>query len=167
MAKKVNFFLNRVFQNKNKTLSTGIVFDGQKFVLDFKAIELPWRDNEPFISCIPAGVYPIEAIRRASNRKYAVWVKDVPQRSEILFHTANFVRTLEGCIAPGTKFEDIDRDGIIDVKNSQYVMNRIEEVFPLHSIGILTITNVFMYYIGKQAYKLEAGHEVRKWRGKP
>ena len=64
------------------------------------SIELPWRDNVRNISCIPEGIYPLS--KRYSNRfGWHIWVKDVPQRSGILFHPANDAqREVRGCIAP-------------------------------------------------------------------
>lgn len=63
-------------------------------------IERPWLDNEKFVSCIPEGKYKVEPF---SGRKYKdVWeIKDVENRTAILFHAANWVRQLHGCIAPG------------------------------------------------------------------
>ena len=50
--------------------------------------ELPWRDNQKSISCIPAGEY---ICRRYSSEKYkdTFEVTDVPGRSYILFHVGN------------------------------------------------------------------------------
>lgn len=66
-------------------------------------IELPWRQNQVGISCIPEGKY---FIRKRFSRKYQ-WhleVVGVPQRTFILFHPANFAeRELRGCIAPVTQ----------------------------------------------------------------
>ena len=63
-------------------------------------IELPWRFNEPQVSCIPEGHYPL--VKR-TNRKHGhhLMVCDVPGRSLILIHPANDARKeLKGCIAP-------------------------------------------------------------------
>lgn len=50
-------------------------------------------------------------------------MQDVPGRSEILIHVANYVNQLMGCIAPGLYHRDIDNDGIIDVTNSGDAMD--------------------------------------------
>lgn len=66
-------------------------------------IELPWRDNQRQISCIPEGRYEI---RKRSTQKWPdhIYVANVPNRSGILFHPANNADTqLQGCIAPVTK----------------------------------------------------------------
>lgn len=65
-----------------------------------KTIELPWLNNARNISCIPEGLYPL-AKRFSKKFNWHILVKDVPGRSEILFHPANDAkRELRGCIAP-------------------------------------------------------------------
>lgn len=64
------------------------------------AIELPWRDNARSISCIPEGSYLLNK-RYSKKFKWHILVKDVPERSAILFHPANHAeKELRGCIAP-------------------------------------------------------------------
>ena len=66
-------------------------------------IELPWRNNEKRVSCIPEGEYFIEK-RYSVKFKWHLHVLDVPERSFILFHSANDAqKELNGCIAPVTK----------------------------------------------------------------
>ena len=123
---------SRIFGNENKTLSQNhLVAENGKHLIDYKGIELPWKENARRISCFPAGIYRAVAVQRYSNKKYALWIQDVPDRSQIMVHSANFVRDLLGCLAPGTQFADIDRDGIIDVKNSAYVMRQLQMHIPL------------------------------------
>lgn len=66
-------------------------------------IELPWKENETKVSCIPEGKYDV---RKRYSRKYK-WhleVMDVPSRKGILLHPANNAQSeLKGCIAPVTK----------------------------------------------------------------
>lgn len=66
-------------------------------------IELPWKENQARISCIPEGKY---FIKKRYSQKYG-WhleVCDVPNRTYILFHPANDAqRELQGCIAPVLK----------------------------------------------------------------
>ena len=37
----------------------------------FNTIELPWKDNQRSVSCIPTGVYTWQKIKRTSNGKDA------------------------------------------------------------------------------------------------
>lgn len=72
-------------------------------------IELPWKNNETKVSCIPEGKY---FIRKRYSKKFQ-WhleVIEVKNRSLILFHPANnALKELNGCIAPVTK---ISRAGL-------------------------------------------------------
>jgi hypothetical protein len=66
-------------------------------------IELPWKNNERRVSCIPEGEYFIE--KRYSHKfKWHLHVLGVDNRNFILFHPANnALKELNGCIAPVTK----------------------------------------------------------------
>ena len=66
-------------------------------------IELPWKNNETKVSCIPEGKYFIK--KRYSNKfKWHLEVLEVTNRNLILFHPANnALQELKGCIAPVTK----------------------------------------------------------------
>lgn len=63
-------------------------------------IELPWKDNQHKISCIPEGKY--ELVKRYSIKfKWHLQLKNVEDRDLILIHPANDAfRELKGCIAP-------------------------------------------------------------------
>jgi hypothetical protein len=67
------------------------------------AIELPWKNNETKVSCIPEGKYFIRK-RYSQKLQWHLEVLDVKNRSLILFHPANnALQELNGCIAPVTK----------------------------------------------------------------
>ena len=63
-------------------------------------VERPWLSNTPAISCIPDGEYVCKPF---NGRKFkdAIQVTDVPGRTYILFHPANYPHEVQGCIAPG------------------------------------------------------------------
>ena len=66
-------------------------------------IELPWKNNETKVSCIPDGKYFIKK-RYSRKFKWHLEVIDVKNRKFILFHPANnALKELNGCIAPVTK----------------------------------------------------------------
>ena len=66
------------------------------------SIELPWRENQRNISCIPEGTY--ELVPRFSKKfNNHLLLKNVHGRSLILVHPANIaLKELQGCIAPVT-----------------------------------------------------------------
>jgi hypothetical protein len=68
-------------------------------------LELAWRDNEKSVSCIPSGEYEcrVRLARESGSRDYVhLLVKDVPNRSYILFHRGNYPSDSRGCILTGT-----------------------------------------------------------------
>lgn len=83
-----------------------LVFD------DFRCfvLELPWRDNQRNISCIPAGEYDV-TIRISPKYGRIYWVLQVEDRSYILIHSGNWAGDEQkglkthtnGCILLGTK----------------------------------------------------------------
>lgn len=100
------------------------LFDKNKTIFECKTLELPWVNNNRRVSCIPAGKY--KAIKHVSPKfGNCLWLKDVPNRSEILIHPANYVRQLLGCIAVGSKHIDINRDGLMDVADSKKTVNKL------------------------------------------
>jgi hypothetical protein len=88
----------------------------------FWTIEKPWKDNQPFISCIPEGYYRLG--RRNSPRFGPnVWeVLEVPNRTHILLHVANTADDVVGCIGLGSSvWADLGGVG-----SSRKAMNQFE-----------------------------------------
>lgn len=80
-----------------KGTNGALFLEGRKIC---STIELPWKENQRRISCIPEGRY-------ALSQRYSVrfgqhlLVKDVPDRSYILIHAYNnALKESKGCIAP-------------------------------------------------------------------
>jgi hypothetical protein len=66
-------------------------------------IELPWKNNETKVSCIPEGKYFIKK-RFSQKFQWHLEIENVQNRTLILFHPANnALQELNGCIAPVTK----------------------------------------------------------------
>jgi hypothetical protein len=88
-------------------------------------IELPWRENETRVSCIPEGKYFIKK-RYSQKFQWHLEVLDVKNRSLILFHPANnALQELNGCIAPVTKLSGpglglMSRKAFISLKSMVY-----------------------------------------------
>ena len=78
--------------------------------------ELPWRDNAPSISCIPAGTYLSVFTHSPRFGRHLYLVGAVRARSGIRLHSANlmgdaakgFRSQLNGCIALGERLGWID-----------------------------------------------------------
>ena len=75
-----------------------------------RTLELPWRENQRQISCIPPGEYDVE-IRLSNKYGRVYWVRHVPNRTYILIHSGNyagdksqgFKSHVMGCILLGKK----------------------------------------------------------------
>lgn len=87
-------------------------------------LELPWLNNKVGASSIPKGEYKL-LHRRSPKYGDHLHVIDVPGRSYILIHSANFVTQLRGCIAVGDKRIDINGDGLADITNSKRTMGQL------------------------------------------
>lgn len=74
-----------------------LLIDGMKVC---NTIELPWKENQSRVSCIPEGKY--ELTKRYSQRfGWHLLVNNVVKRSYILIHAFNdAVKESKGCIAP-------------------------------------------------------------------
>jgi hypothetical protein len=66
--------------------------------------ERPWLDNQNNVSCIPVGSYLCRWTLSPRLRKETYEVLNVPRRSGIRIHSANFPSQVVGCIALGEKF---------------------------------------------------------------
>jgi hypothetical protein len=78
------------------------------------ALELPWRDNAPGLSCIPCGEY-VAKLRKSPRFGWTYHITDVKGRTWILTHSGNlagdvtkgYLTDTEGCILVGRYFGTI------------------------------------------------------------
>lgn len=100
-------------------------------------LELPWRDNREDISCIPPGHYKGRKIVAPSNGS-CIEIMDVPGRTHIQVHAANYTRQIRGCAAVGDGIKYLDLDNIPDVTNSKAtlvkLMSHLPDEFDIHII---------------------------------
>tara|TARA_R110000803_G_scaffold61223_1_gene120958 strand:+ start:618 stop:1025 length:408 start_codon:yes stop_codon:yes gene_type:complete len=108
---------------EKQTLGFLYIVDGD-IAFSCNTLELPWKENKQNISCVPTGEYKCKFEYSDRFNRYLWELKDVPNRSECKFHSANYFRQLNGCIALGDSFKDIDGDGWRDVSNSVETMRK-------------------------------------------
>ena len=97
-------------------------------------LELPYKDNQRSISCIPEGQYKVRlrTARESATRDYLhLLVEDVPNRDYILFHRGNWAKDTSGCILVGIGTEQDF------VKNSTLAMDLLmKEILNLGGTNI-------------------------------
>ena len=100
-------------------------------------VELPWRNNQPFVSCIPCRIYVVQWTWSPHFNRMMYQVMDVPGRSGIRWHVANWARNLKGCIGPGRQLARFGTPKTWGVTNSGTTLSEIEKAldkqpFKLH-----------------------------------
>jgi hypothetical protein len=85
--------------------------------LSLYTVERPWLDNKAFVSCIPDGNYRIKRVDSPRFGKNMWEVAEVPNRTHILLHTANYPHNVKGCIGLG-KGVYTDMSGVTSSKKA-------------------------------------------------
>ena len=115
----VQAFINRIDKSDTQTLGIFTAYNKMSKLFELKTLELPYRNNDPNVSCIPSDEY---IVRLTKSQKFGVdlyEVLNVQGRSGIRIHKANYFTELLGCIAVGVQFIDLNNDGFLDVTNSK------------------------------------------------
>lgn len=124
--------IQRIACEENQTLG---ILDIPEAGFNCKTLELPWLNNQQYISCIPTGTYQG---RKHNSPKFGetIHILNVPDRSEILIHKGNYNKDTLGCILLGRKHSDIDGDGVRDVTSSAATMREFLSLIP-HDVTII------------------------------
>ncbi len=133
MEEKLILHLQRTRSTENGTFGA-LYIEGLPMLY---TVERPWLNNEPDVSCIPAGEYrlklrnsPLITRITKGERSQGYEVTGVPGRSFVMIHPANLANELNGCIAPGMRLGEID--GVPAVLHSrqafELIMNRLEGI---------------------------------------
>jgi hypothetical protein len=123
--------VKRFSDTGKETLSSISLTEHGATLFDCVGVELPWKDNESRISCIPVGEYDCVKVPATAAIPYEhISIANVPNRSGVCIHTANFVSQLLGCIAVGDKHVDINGYGLLDITNSKATYNVLMRLLP-------------------------------------
>jgi len=107
-----------------QTIGKLLVYHGDVERLCCYTLELPWRENRRFESCIPYGEYPVvPRISQAFGEH--LHIKHVSDRSHILIHAGNFLSDTDGCILAGRELKNLDGDILLDVTYSRQTIKRL------------------------------------------
>lgn len=89
--------------------------------------ERPWLENQSDISCIPNGIYQVEAY--SSPKFPKAWeIQDVPDRSDILIHNGNTEDQTHGCLIVGNQFGEVNN--LPAVLNSNVTLYALKRILP-------------------------------------
>lgn len=107
--------------------------DQEELVFTCKTLELPWKDNQRRVSCIPPKTYNV--IRRAAGESRVIksehfLINGVKDRDGICIHSGNRYDQIMGCVLVGSAHQDINQDGYKDVISSRSTMEKL--------LGLLT-----------------------------
>ena len=129
-VKVVNLLIIRETFTDKSTIGN-LYLDGE-WLCD--TLELPWKDNQRSVSCIPAGQYKVRlrTARESATRDYLhLLVEEVPNRDYILFHIGNAAKDTRGCVLVGIGTEQDF------VKNSRLAMELLmKEILNLGGTNI-------------------------------
>lgn len=109
---------------------------GKLTVGDFTCVtvERPWLNNTPMVSCFPDGDYPLTfrhsntVTRITKSRHVATYEILAGQgRTYLLFHPANTMDDLQGCVGVGDRFGFVS--GKWAVLNSQDTFDKLIAAF--------------------------------------
>ena len=141
--------IKRITEGEKQTEGVLTVFqscgDGtEEKVFQCYTLELPWLDNKARISCIPKNIYNVEK-RTSTKYKEHFHILDVPNRSYILIHNANYVTQTLGCVLVGKTLTDINND-VIDIIIPILPMNIVICFFPrFRKITTVVTTNIIIF----------------------
>lgn len=105
-------------------------------------LELPWRDNERSISCIPEGqyeIFPVNSPRFGRTFQVAA----VPGRSNILFHAGNTIDDTSGCILLGQSYGALFIDQRPGIHRSRVALQKFMRAYKSVGVGALLITTAY------------------------
>lgn len=112
----------------------GKLYHGQDFICE--TIERPKTGDHP---CIDEGWYVAERYNSPKNKRIVWQLKDVPNRTNIQLHIANWPSELLGCIAPGKEIASSPKGDPGVIKSGQafeefMAMTSDEETIAFHIV---------------------------------
>ena len=132
--------LINILRNEDQSIETkGFLTFGE---FSCVTLELPDKQNQKGISCIPSGEYEWIKVGATAKIPYDhISILNVLNRSGICIHIGNYASLkksdVEGCIIVGGAFADINQDGIADIIDSKSTFNKLMALLP--DAGKLTI----------------------------
>ncbi len=111
-----------------------VINDDDATLLKIDTLELPWKDNQHGISCIPKGVYLCKKVPPSHIPYEHIAIQNVQNRDGVCIHAGNFAAGKQvdilGCIIVGDKYADINGDGIDDIVDSKVTFAKLMALMP-------------------------------------
>ena len=116
-SSKPDVVVRRWQMQKDGTFGTLLIQRGVRGLVPVcLTLENPWLNNDPKVSCVPAGSYNCDIIQSPSKgRVYTL--RNVPGRTNILIHAGNTTHDTIGCILLGTALGEFN--GVTGITSSQ------------------------------------------------
>jgi len=94
-------------------------------------LENGWKNNERYISCIPAGDYILDLSHQSPKYGNVPLIEDVPNRDNCLLHWGNRVRDTQGCILLAASFGVLESEPAIlnSRKTFDYVFGLLISIY--------------------------------------
>lgn len=129
---ETTLLIKRIYQEK-ETIGKMVVVEQGKAMFNCVCLELPNKNNQRQISCIPEGFYPAKKEHHPKFGK-VFRLSSVPNRDGVLVHKGNYAAGVKvdtkGCILPGMGLSDLNKDGNLDVFNSTVAMDKLFAILP-------------------------------------
>ena len=121
----MRLLLERTLASDKQTLGILYLLNNKDEIEDkWYTLELPDKKNKRRVSSIPKGSYKASKHRSPKHGK-TLWLRNVPNRSEILIHKGNYHTDILGCILIGKELRDINKDGYLDVVSSKKAVKEL------------------------------------------
>lgn len=136
-------YIYRITTNKNQSLGYCVIKEKGLILFESRSLERGWLDNQKNVSCVPAATYNA-VVEYSPKFNRDLWeLKGVPGRSECKFHAANYWNQLNGCIALGKEFKDINNDNFTDITESRETMECFHQVLRNYKTVKVEIIDLF------------------------
>ena len=96
----MDIILQRLTTSDNGTFGI-LIKDDRPFLV---TLELPWKDNQRNISCIPAATYKATKVFSEHFQKYLFILSNIVNRDAVEMHIGNDIRDTHGCILLGMQY---------------------------------------------------------------
>lgn len=120
--------LSRIHSDK-ETLGILDVAEDDKVIASCVTLELPWKDNQHDVSCIPIGEYDVEKCVTPEHGEH-FRILNVPDRLNCMIHEGNFLKNTLGCILVGKAEAFLDNNDLKDITSSKPTLAMLYKLLP-------------------------------------